>query len=190
MTTIVTIDQYTSRLQRELRSLPDPECDEIISEIKSHLAHRDDQGQLEEAIATLGSPTECAQRFLDEFRLERASLNGGPVKTFGTLAAIATRRIGAALGFLISGTLFLFAIAFCLTLIAEILLPEQTGLWINAANGHIAFGVVDKQIAMASEEILGRWIILISPALAAACYFLAQFIGQYFVKRTLRQLRS
>ncbi len=181
------IDEYIQKLSRALSGLGDDDRREILNEIRAHLEHRAGENRLDEALKALGSPQDCARGFHEEIRLQSAFADAGPVKTFGALLALASRRITATAGLFVSGIFFLFAIAFAIICVTKIVSPESVGLWIDPAQDIFVLGVVDVAPGSAVKEMLGAWMFPFAAALAILSLLIGQRLGRLFVRLMLRR---
>ena len=180
------IECYLRDLSRALSSLSDFDRTEILQEIRAHLEQRDSEDRLDEALAALGAPKVCAQNFYEEIKLQDAFTDGGPTKTIGALAALASRRVTAALGLLFAGVFFLIAAGLSITAISEIVVPELAGLWVNVDAGIFFFGVVDRATTVEATEILGAWVIPVAASLAVLALVCGQWLGRFFIRLMMR----
>lgn len=115
MTQDSRIDTYLAELARALRGMSETDRRDITEEIRAHLEHRAGEGRLDEALKALGAPQACARGFIEELKLQQAFTDRGPATTFATLFALASQRLTAAVGLLLSGVFFLLAFGFGFT---------------------------------------------------------------------------
>ncbi|MEX0644688.1 MAG: DUF1700 domain-containing protein [Parvularculaceae bacterium] len=184
------IDDYVHKLSRALSGLGEEDRREILNEIRAHLEHRAGENRLDEALKGLGAPQECARGFLDEIKLQAAFADAGPVKTLGALLALASWRATAAAGLFVSGIFFLFAVAFAIIAVTEIVSPEAVGLWIDPAQDTYVLGVVDLEPGSAMKDVLGRWMIPVASALAVFSVLVGQWLGRLFIRLMMKKPRS
>ncbi|MEO9971041.1 MAG: DUF1700 domain-containing protein [Hyphomonadaceae bacterium] len=182
MTRSDTIELYLKQLSKALRGLPDDERDDILNEIGAHLEHREDEGQLETALQSLGTPAACARAFRDELMLQAAFDDGGPRQTFGALLSLATRRTVAAFGLLFAGMLLIMSIAMAVSAVVEMINPETVGLWVNNGGQDFVFGTIKNLPGETYSEVLGRWYFPVAIVLAVALYIVSQLTGRGFLK--------
>ncbi len=183
------IETYVRALSRALAQLSERDRDDIVNEIQSHLEHRASQDRLDEAIEALGPPATCARSFLDELKIQTAFVDGGPVRTFGALLALASRRSLAAVGLFVAGVFFLLAAGFAITAITEIVAPNAAGLYIDPQRDIFAMGVVvfDGQ---APREVLGRWLFPIAAGLSVLSFVAGQWLGRVFIRLMMTRRRA
>lgn len=186
MTDEKRIDSYLNELGAALRPLGERDRADIISEIRAHLEHRARETRLDDAIKALGSPPQCARGFLEELKIQDAFADGGPAKSAGALFALASRRTTAAAGLFVSGIFYLFAIAFAIIAVTEVVAPDAVGLWIDPSRDIFVLGVVDIG-ENAPQEILGRWMIPVAAVLAVFSLLIAQWLARIFIRLMARR---
>jgi len=174
------IDSYMRDLGDALRPLADRDREDILAEIRAHLDHRAGEQRLDEALRALGSPAHCARGFLDELKIQAAFADGGPGKSVGALFEFASRRLLAASGLFVSGIFFLFAFAFAIIAVTEIVAPDAVGLWIDPARDIFVLGVVDIG-ENPPKEILGRWMIPLAAVLSVLSLLAGQRLARLFI---------
>jgi hypothetical protein len=187
MSDAVRIEDYLKSLSRALRALADRDRDDIVAEIRAHLEHRASEGKLGQAMKALGAPEDCARSFIEELKIQSAFADGGPVKSIGALLALASQRTTAAAGLFISGIFFVMAAAFVFVTFYEMVSPESVGLWSDPATGSFFFGAMDEPIPPAARELLGRWMIPVSAALAVVSFVIGQKLARLFIRLMVRK---
>jgi len=196
MSDAVKIENYLRGLSKALRALADRDRDDIIAEIRAHLEHRSGEGKLAEAMKSLGAPDECARSFIEEMKIQTAFADGGAVKTFGALLALASRRVTATAGLFVSLIFFLMAAGFAFTALAEIVAPDKAGLWVGPDSGSIMIGTFDLPPPDAPlppgapeppHEILGRWLIPFAAGLSVLFFVIGQMSSRLFIRLMMRR---
>lgn len=190
MTHEIRIDTYLTELSRALRGFAEPDRHDILQEIRAHLEHRAGEGRLDEALKALGSPQACARGFLEELKLQQAFTDRGPARTFAALFALASQRLTAAVGLLISGTFFLLAAGFAFTAFCELVTPERAGLWSNPATGTFFLGVTDANEMLGTRDLLGRWLFPVAAVLTLVSLLIGQWLGRLFIRLMMPRPRT
>lgn len=157
---------YISQLDRVLFPLGETERQEILHEIRAHLAdsaaaETGDEGQrAAAAIRKLGSARVVGQAYLSESLLERASHGLRPGLTVLGLAT----ALGGGLGMTVLGLVFAFGYL-ALTIIAistvgKLIVPAS-GLWLHDTGAwSLSFAPMP-----GAREVLGWWIVPIGVCL-------------------------
>ncbi len=161
------VESYLAQLDSALRGLSTEEKQDILLEIRSHIADsvaaaRDREAAVERVIRLLGDPQELAQRYKAERMLTRAS------RSFSPLLLLRTTWGWAKLG--MKGMVALFvalfgygvALALTITLILKPIMPSRVGVWWG--HGDLNVGMVDHPERM--HELLGQWYVPVIVVLA------------------------
>ncbi len=180
------IDAYLKELGRALRQLDEKDRSDILSEIRTHLEHRAGEDRLNEALRSLGAPAQCARGFLEELKIQNAFADGGASKSVGALFELASRRITAAAGLFVSGVFYLFAFAFVIVALTELVAPDAVGLWVDPARDIFALGVVDIG-ENPPKELLGRWMFPLATTLAVLSLLIGQWLARVFIRLMARR---
>lgn len=189
MTEANRINAYIAALSRALRGFSEHDRQDILQEIRAHLEHRDAEGRLEESLKSLGSPQQCARGFSEELKLQQAFTDRGPARTFAALFALASQRLTAAIGLLISGVFFLCAAGFAFTAFYELVTPDLAGLWSNPQTGTFFFGVIDSGGLPDTRDLLGRWLFPVAALLSLVSLVASQWLGRLFIRLMMRRPR-
>lgn len=178
------IEDYLRRVRAGLASLPETVREDVVAELRSHIADRVEAGHEPAAvIAALGAPEDYAARMYDAHQVTEA---------------LSTRRTGALVGALIrSMAVNGFAIAAAIALfflwsfvvsvagvaVWEITDPEHTGLWVSDRVFFIG-KIDDPSIA---NDVLGVWIFPLTLGLVAGAWLLTQALAVWTLRRLKRQ---
>jgi hypothetical protein len=189
MTNDRRIDGYVKALSRGLSGMAGRDREDILAEIRAHLEHRAGEDRLDEAMASLGAPEACARGFLDELKLQAAFADAGPAKTLGALLALASRRATAAAGLFVSGVFFLLAFGFAAVGVMEVVSPDKTGLWVDAASDTYVFGSL-LEAPPTARELLGPWLIAVAAFFAVAALVVGQSLARVFVRLMMKRPRG
>lgn len=193
MSDATKIEEYLRALSRALRALPERDRDDIVAEIRAHLDHRSGEGKLGDALKALGSPDNCARSFIEEMKIQSAFADGGAVKTFGALLALASRRVTATAGLFVSLFFFLLSAGFAFTALAEIVTPDKAGFWVGPETGTIMIGTFDPPPipeppgAPPPREIMGRWLIPFASGVAVLFFVVGQWLSRLFIRLMMRR---
>jgi uncharacterized membrane protein len=174
------IQDFLRRVANGLRALDDPEKQDILAEIGSHLCDRVEelrsQGAphpAEQAVAGLGDPAELAAQFVASAQQRRASRSYAPWILLRAAARIALSGGKGMLVFFIAIIGYGGAVAFLLGAILKPFLP-QMGLWV----GHWGMVWGLKSDAVSGHELLGQYFvpasIVLSFVFASGCTLLLQ----------------
>ena len=158
---------FLRRLEVALEPLPATERNDIVAELRSHLADRGEQGddRLRATLASLGEPEDYARPYLQDRQLADALQRVTPGLALMSILGRAGRSFlafGIGLGVVI---LYCMALSFTALAILKPLAPANTGLWTGRVFG---FGFMSPPPP--TPEILGLWMVPICGLGAVLCY--------------------
>lgn len=179
------IERYLDRVRTSLRGMPGPEIEDILLELRGHIAERlESQGSLEAALQSLGDPGELARQYRTESVTARAECSSSPLAILHGLALL---RRGSAAGWL-ALALAAFGYAWGLALgaaaIEKILSPHDVGLWYRPGSLSLPRITVDGPGPPGAREMLGWWFVPLGLAACGALVFLAGQFGSWWIRRS------
>ncbi|MBA3070347.1 MAG: hypothetical protein FP825_17960 [Hyphomonas sp.] len=184
--TLPALDAYLAQLDLVLAPLGDSERQEILQEIRAHLADSaaaeagDDTQRAASAIRKLGSARVVGQAYLSESLLERASHGLRP----GLTAMGLMTALGGGLGMTALGLVFSFGyLALTIIAIATVgkLIVPASGLWLHDTGAwSLSFEAMPN-----SREVLGWWIIPIGTSLVLGGWFALNRLLRIMLRFTL-----
>jgi hypothetical protein len=197
--TVRQINQWLTALDTALAILPDPERADILTETRSHLHDRLAQGlSPEQALIGFGDARAYAQRFVDQFALNRALTSRKISIMARTLFGFAGRSVRAAVGLVFALGFAVFGISSLICMIEKAVRPDLVGLWLDLpldaqhryehaetvhwplklGHDHIVFGFSNPSPPIPPfNEVLGPWIF--------PCLFLLTLLGFYAMRYSL-----
>jgi uncharacterized membrane protein len=185
-TTDSSIEIYLSQLANALAASAQPERDEIVREIRTHIqdsvsSASDPETAVARVLRLLGSPEELAERYTTENLLTRAGHSFSPWLLLRTSWRWAKLGIRGTSVFLVA--LFGYTTAFALTVAVFLkpFMPSKVGMWVGSEGLNV--GVPSHPEVM--HELLGRWFV---PVIAVAAFAIA--VGTTHALRWLIRRRS
>ncbi len=169
---------YINRIKRVVKSLPKEDRNDVLMEFNSHIFESVQQRSsamgpeidtLLEVLETLGAPEEVLQPRVADMKLKQATRSFNPLHVFKALAL----NIGNGIFYTLIAILYLFLFVFVFIIGAEMLYPEEVGLYFK--NGHFQLlGLIDEKSRNAPEitEVLGNWFIPVMILVAVLWYVL------------------
>lgn len=166
--------QYIGNVKRIIRILPKDDQNDILMEINSHIYESMQRNtsisEIERVVKTLeklGDPGESLVSLVADRKLLQAT------KTFNPLHVIKALSLNFSNGFLyiLFSILYLFLFCFIFLIIAELIYPNNTGLFIGEEEMHFGFiaNIADNSLV----EVLGNWFI---PVILMAMVLIYLFI--------------
>jgi uncharacterized membrane protein len=160
---------YLKQVTAGLKGMSESQQQEILAEIRSHLAERAQQfaGQgfrqpEEAAIAAMGDAGELAMQFARTASVQEASRSFAPWTLLRAAAGIAFTGIKGLLTFLLGVVGYGTALAFSVSAVLKLIMPAKVGFWVGP---HLfVWGVTPT--TPNRHELAGRYFVLVSVALA------------------------
>lgn len=182
------IEDYLRRLRHGLRGMNAGAADDIVAELRSHIAEKAAAGAaLDKILAALGTPEHLANEYLTDDLLARAEVSRSPWRVLEGLfrwGSLSVAGFFALLGAIVG---YFFGGAFLLCALLKPFHPQTAGLWVFH-NGpadlhyslHLGFGTPPA----GGQELLGWWIIPIGLALGCGLILLtsafALWVARHF----------
>jgi hypothetical protein len=159
------ISEYLKRVSTGLKGLGEVQRQEIVAEIRSHLADRVQQfisqgfpRPVEAALAAMGDADALARQFIQEVHQQKSSRSLAPWTLLRAAARVALTGVHGTAVFMVG--LFGYGVGFAFTLAAllKLILPSKAGLWIGP---HIfVWGVPGNTVG--AHELAGQYFIPVS----------------------------
>jgi hypothetical protein len=179
---------YIEHAGKVVAGLPAEDAEDIINEIDSHIfeAFNDaayissEKERIEMVVRNLGSPESYLKPIIAEKELHRAV---DKYNAIGILKGICSTILTGSRYALLS-VMYLFILGAGIVIIAKILYPHKTGLFVN--DGHfVGLGFLS-QINSGAVELLGYWLIPVMIVAIIAFYFLITFLLKQLLRMKKR----
>jgi hypothetical protein len=163
------VEAYLRRVATGLQIMSESQRQEILAEIRSHLAERVQQltGQglpqpVQAAIAAMGDADELARQFARTARAENASRSIAPWVLLRAAAGIAFTGAKGLLTFLLGIVGYGTALAFSVAAVLKLIMPSRVGFWVGP---HLfVWGMTAH--TPGRHELAGEYFVPVSVALA------------------------
>ena len=178
------VERYLDRVRAALHGLPGAEIDEIVLELRGHIAERLDAGDdAGAALRSLGDPVALAREYRTDRVTTHAECTASPIAVLHSLLLL---RRGSFTGWLVLA-LAAFGYAWALALgaasIEKILSPHDVGLWYTPGMLSVPRLMIDGPGPAGSRELLGWWFVPLGLAAAAVLFFLTRQLGLWRIRR-------
>ena len=164
-----TTAAYLKQVAAGLKGMSESQRQEILAEIRSHLAERAQQfaGQgfhqpEEAAIAAMGDADELATQFARTASVQEASRSFAPWVLLRAAAGIAFTGAKGLLTFLLGIVGYGTAFAFSASAVLKLIMPSRVGFWV----GPHLFVWGETPAAPNQHELAGQYFAFVSVALA------------------------
>jgi hypothetical protein len=159
------ISEYLNRVSSGLKGIDEAQRQEIVAEIRSHLADRVQQfvaegspHPVETALAAMGDPGALALQFTQEMRLQESSRSFVPWVLLRGAARIALTGFKGMMAFTVGLVGYGFGFTFTLAALLKPIMPSKIGLWVGP---HLfAWGMPGSTVG--AHELAGEYFIPLS----------------------------
>lgn len=182
------IDGYFARVRVALRGLPEPEIDDILRELRSHVDEvaGTEGPDVEAVLQSLGDPLDLARTYRSHNEMVRAECSGSPLvilpglrrATTGTLARVTVSALYV-LGYFGMGTLWAGALE-------KLLAPSRGGLWYTPGDFWSLTLVVGGNPPADARELLGWWVVPIAMLAGWGVKYVSDRTAQWWIRRYRR----
>jgi hypothetical protein len=163
------ISEYLKRVSIGLKGLSESQRQEIVAEIRSHLADRVQQfisqgspRPVEAALGAMGDADALALQFTQEVRQQQSSRSFAPWTLLRAAARIALTGFNGTVVFMVGLLGYGAAFAFTLAALLKPIMPSKIGLWVGP---HLfVWGMPGN--TMGAHELAGEYFIPVSVVLA------------------------
>ena len=186
------IDAFVARLRAALRGMPEREIDDILREIRSHIAELSESegSDVETAIRSLGDPVDLAMRYRAESVIVQAECSGSPLVIVQALRHATRTRVGRSTATL----LYVFGYATVIALWREavhgLFGTDRTRLWYTPGAGWPLALASDGSVPAGSTELLGWWLIPVLIVAGLALKYAVDRVAKWWLRRRRRSNES
>lgn len=174
------VASYLEQVRAALRGLSQPQIEEILRELRSHvteLGGAEGQG-IEAALRSLGDPIDLGNTYQSQFRIKRAECSGSPLVILQALRATTRGGLGRVAATALYAFGYVSAIDLWAAAVGKFFAPSRVGLWFNPGNFWPFTLVTTGDAPSGAREVLGWWFVPFA--------FLAGFGFRYLTDRTAR----
>jgi uncharacterized membrane protein len=196
------IEAYLGQLRARLRGVSNPEADEIVAELRSHIMDRAAVGEagaetsgemtvagVDAALAALGSPEDLASQYVTDNLLARAEVSRSPFQILKSLFRWASLSVAGF--FVLLGSIVGYSIGtiFVLVAVAKLFHPRTAGLWTipDSSGGlELSFRLGFGSVPQAGKDVLGWWIVPIGWLAGCGLVMLTTYVAVWCVRQYRR----
>jgi hypothetical protein len=185
------VERYLDQVRAALRGVPAAEVDEILLELRGHVAERVGPGEgTEAALRSLGDPEELARQYKTESVATRAECGGSPIVILHSLLLLRRGRFKGLAPLALTGLGYAWAVALGAAAIEKTLAPGDVGLWYRPGTLSFPRITVDGSGPPGTHELLGWWFVPAGLLAGALMYFLTRNFGLWWIRRSRGTRRS
>lgn len=186
------VSSYLGQVRAALRGLPQPQIEEIIRELRSHvteLAGAEGQG-IEAALRSLGDPIGLANTYQSEHRIKRAECSGSSLVILQGLRATTRGGLGRIAATALYAFGYINALALWAAAVDKFFTPSRVGLWFNPGNLWPFTLVTRGDTPSGAREVLGWWFVPFALFVGWALKYLTDRIARWWIARYRRSRES
>jgi hypothetical protein len=178
------VERYLDRVRASLRGLHEVDIDEIVLELRGHIAERSEPGQdVEAALRSLGDPAELAREYRVDRVTTRAECGASPIVVLHSLLLIRGRSLTGWLVLALTALGYAWAFALGAASIEKILSPHDVGLWYRPGASLMPRLMIDGPGPAGTRELLGWWFVPLGLAAGAVLFLLTRQFGLWRIRR-------
>ena len=179
-----TIEGYLDRVRSALRGMPEAEVNDIVLELRGHIAERSGSpGGAESAIQSLGDPAELARQYHTESVTTRAECSRSPIAILHGLLLLRRGSLAGWLVLALAALGYAWAIALGAAAVEKVFSPHDVGLWYGPSAASIPRVMIDGPGPPGTRELLGWWFVPFGIASCAVLLFLTRRFGVWWIRR-------
>jgi hypothetical protein len=179
------VEGYMARVRAALRGMPKREREDVLRELRGHLAERAaaSGGDVEAAIGSLGDPVDLARQYQAENVMARAECGHSPIRILHGLYVTRWRSVT---GFLVTAAAmfgYAWGLALAAAAVDKLVEPAQVGLWCAPDRWWSATVVIDGSGPAGTHEVLGWWFVPAGLAAGMLLIFVTNRFGIWWIRR-------
>ncbi len=177
------VERYLDQVRASLRGMPQAELDEILLELRGHIAERSGlEGDIEAALRSLGSPTELAREYRTDSVAARAECGWSPIAVLHSLLLLRRGRFTGFAVLALTALGYAWALALGAAAFEKILSPQDVGLWYGPGLASLRV-TIDGPGPAGARELLGWWFVPFGLAACVILLLLTRQFGLWWIRR-------
>ena len=186
------VSNYLEQVRAALRGLPQPQIEEILRELRSHvneLGGAEGQG-IEAALRSLGDPIDLGNTYQSEFLIKRAECSGSPLVILQALRATTRGSLGRVAATALYAFGYINTLALWAAAVDKVLTPSRVGLWFNPGKVWPFTLVTSGDTLSGAREVLGWWFVPFALFVGWALKYMTDRIARWWIARYRRSRKS
>ena len=181
----LAVERYLARVRAELRGLSGRERDDIVRELRSHVAERLEApgAGVDEVLRGLGEPAALARRYRADDAPGRAAGGRSPLEVFLGLYRLRRRSVASFAAAVLAGLGYAWGFVLLGAAGEKVLTPVDVGLWYAPDRWLPLQVVVDGRGPAGSRELLGWWFVPAAALTGAALLVATNAAGRWWLRR-------
>ncbi len=179
------VERYLDRVRASLRGMPGPEIEDIVLELRGHIAERlGPERDIEAVLRSLGDPTQLAREYRTDSVTTRAECGGSPIVILHSLLLLRGGRFAGWMVLAVTAFGYAWALALGAAALEKTLSPHDVGLWCRPGGASLPRITVDGPGPAGTREVLGWWFVPLGLAACVILHVLTRRFGLWWIRRS------
>jgi hypothetical protein len=180
-----TVEGFLDRVRASLRGMPAVEVEEIVLELRGHIAERSEsEGGVEAALRSLGDPEALARQYRTERVTAQGECSSSPITLLHSLLLLRRESPAGWPVVVLAAFVYAWALALGAAAIEKILSPRDVGLWHQPGSLSLPRITIDGPGPAGTREMLGWWFVPVAALASAALFLLMRRFAQWWIRRS------
>lgn len=180
-----TVERFLDRVRASLRDMPAAEVEEIVLELRGHIAERSQlEGGVDAALRSLGDPEALARQYRTESVTAQGECSNSPITLLHSLLLLRRESPAGWPVVVLAALVYAWALALGAAAIEKILSPRDVGLWHRPGSVSLPRVMIDGPGPAGTREILGWWFVPVAALASAALFLLMRNFARWWIRRS------
>lgn len=182
------IETYLERVRIAMRELPAGEVEDVLRELRSHIADLSgsDDLKVDTALQSLGDPVELARKYNADHEMARAECSGSPLAILLGLRHTNKTHLGQRALTALYAFGYFVAFGFVAMAIEKALSPAKVGLWYTPGNIWSLRWVTHGDGPANGRELLNWWFVPLTLLIGWLLRYGTDRIALWWIRRYRR----
>ena len=181
----LTAERFLDRVRTSLRGMPASEIEDIVLELRGHIAERSQmEGGTEAALRSLGDPAALAREYRTARVTARGECSTSPITLLHSLLLLRRESIAGWPVLVLAAFIYAWALALGAAAIEKIISPRDVGLWHRPGAASLPRITIDGPGPAGTREMLGWWFVPVAAVASAALFLLMRHFAQWWIRRS------
>jgi HAAS domain-containing protein len=180
-----TVEGFLDRVRASLRGMPAAEIEEIVLELRGHIAERSEgEGGPEAALHSLGDPETLARQYRTDRVTAQGECSSSPITLLHSLLLLRRESPAGWSVVVLAAFVYAWALALGAAAIEKILSPRDVGLWHCPGTMSLPRIMIDGPGPAGTREMLGWWFVPLAALASAGLFLFMRTFAQWWIRRS------